>query len=305
MRHLEIIVCTHNRLHLLQRLLMSLATCAPPNDARITLSIYPNACADGTIAWLQNRPPCPYPLRFNAVPAPGKSHALNEALNQAVGDWLIFVDDDHRLPTDFLVNIARAIDAHPDADILCGRVLPDWDGSEPDWVHHDGPWAIRPHPIPCFDLGPTPKHIPGSGGGLPGGGNLIVKKDVALNVGFFSTQLGPRGRGTSGSEDTEWVLRALENGYRLFYEPAIQQMHYVDPERLRTSYVLRKAFSRNRSLNKICHAGEPVPLYLYRLLARHFVGIFSWNGDARRYHLVRLAAVTGELLGRMQGKQGT
>lgn len=303
MRHLEIIVCTHNRLHLLQRLLASVAACVPPDNTRVTLSIYPNACTDGTIGWLESQPACPYPLRFRAVPTAGKSYALNEALDHAVGDWLIFVDDDHRLPPDFLLNIGHAIDTRSEADILCGRILPDWDGSEPDWVHQDGQWAIRPHPIPCFDLGTQPREIPGSGGGIPGGGNLMVKTEVAREIGTFSTELGPRGRGTSGSEDTEWVLRALEMGYRLFYEPAILQRHYVDPRRLRISYVVRKAFSRNRSLNRICHGGEPVPLYLYRLLGRHLLGLLSFDVDARRYHVVRLAAVFGELIGRLQAKR--
>jgi len=59
-------------------------------------------------------------------PTPGKSYSLNSAIPRLNGDVVAFVDDDHRVDANFLVNICRAADCHPDATLFCGRILPDW-----------------------------------------------------------------------------------------------------------------------------------------------------------------------------------
>jgi transposase-like protein len=64
-------------------------------------------------------------------PIPGKSHALNTALPLAMAPLIAFVDDDHRIDTGYLEAVWRAAQEQQDADFFCGRVHPDWDGSEP------------------------------------------------------------------------------------------------------------------------------------------------------------------------------
>lgn len=232
-----------------------------------------------------------------AVPKPGKSHALNATLERLQADWVALVDDDHRIDPHWLVALTEAMDHHPQADILCGRVLPDWDGREPAWVHDSGPYRIYPLPIPKQDFGEQSRELT-LGGPLPGGGNLVVRREWIERIGPFKTELGPTGHDLGGAEDMEWLQRGLRLGARLFYVPAAVQYHYVDLARLRLGYLMRKAYQRSASVVAIEAGRGGVPLYLYRKLAVYGLNaLFALGQARRRFYLVRTAAALGELAG--------
>jgi len=301
---LTVLICTHDRAALLGKALASLRACERPAGLAVDLLVVANACRDGTHALLAQQAAGSadgLALRWLAEPAPGKSHALNAGVAALQGDWVAIVDDDHRVAGDFLRRIAEAIASQPQAGLLCGRILPDWDGREPGWVHDTGPYRVYPLPIPRQDFGDAPRELDAAGP-LPGGGNQIIRVELLRRIGPFSTALGPQGHDLGGGEDTEYMLRALRAGERLWYAPAIVQYHHVDLDRLALPYLMRKAYQRSASAVALhapapAHAGK-VPLYLYRKLAGYACAALLSPGMARRRHyLVRSAAALGEMAG--------
>ena len=224
---LTVLICTHNRADLLERVLASLnAAKRPAIPVRILVAA--NACTDDTVACMQayqaqQQEMDWIPLRLIDVPTPGKSHALNRAIPKIDTELTAFVDDDHRVDENYLVAIEQAAQTWPDAGLYCGRILPDWDGSEPAWVHDKGPYRIYPLPVPRYDQGHLPKIITAEEGPIPGGGNLVVRRHVFELAGKFSTELGPHGHDLGGGEDSEYVLRALSRGVRCQYVPNMVQ----------------------------------------------------------------------------------
>lgn len=308
---LTVLICTHDRAQLLHAVLESLASCARPRDGAVEILVVANACSDATHATLEDwvarsAREGNLRLRWLDEPTPGKSHALNRGIANAHGRWVAVVDDDHRVSQDFLTRIAEAIEEHAQASLMCGRILPDWDGREPDWVHDTGPYRVYPLPIPRQDFGDTPRELT-SEGPIPGGGNQIIRLDVAKRIGTFSTELGPQGHDLGGGEDTEYMLRALRAGERLWYDPRIVQYHYVDLQRLTLSYLMRKAYQRSAASvalhAKRADASGRIPLYLYRKLAGYAVAaLTSWGSRPRRFYLVRCAAALGEMAGYRLGR---
>lgn len=301
--HLTILICTHNRVLLLKRTLASLNRAHRPSGYNIEILVVANACNDETPGFLdkymQAAPTHDWlPLHWTVEPRPGKSHALNRAIPLLSGDLVAFVDDDHRVDAHYLVAICNAAHTFPEATLFCGRIMPDWQGREPKWVHDDGPYRIYPLPVPRFDQGEKPFHIV-AGGSTPGGGNLIARREVFSRVGNFSTALGPYGHNLRGGEDIDFVLRALANGERLVYMPEIVQYHYVDRSRLRLPYLLQKSYQRScTGVQAQNRASSGIPLYLWRKLATYFMHcIFSFRWARTRFYLVRLAAVLGEIGG--------
>ena len=253
MKLLTILICTHNRVELLARVLTSLNEALRPSDWSVELLVAANACSDGTHNLLENyreRQTQTGQIRMEWFQerTPGKSYALNSAIPRLTGDVVAFVDDDHQVDLGFLINICRAVDSYPNATMFCGRILPDWDGNEPNWVHDDGPYRIYPLPVPRYDQGPIPKPILRETGPLPGGGNLFLRVDIFKRAGLFSTDLGPKGHNLGGGEDSAFILHALNSGEHLQYVPDVLQYHYVDTKRLRFSYLLRKYLFRRRWL---------------------------------------------------------
>lgn len=303
---LTVLICTHNRVALLENVLHSLNACHRPQGGAIDIIVVANACSDGTHAALdayRQRAAGEdlLPLTWLAEPTAGKSYALNRGAAALLSDWVAVVDDDHRVSKEFLVSIVQALAERPVASLLCGRILPDWDGREPAWVHDSGPYRVYPLPIPRQDFGDLPRELDIEGP-IPGGGNQIIRTDVLRRLGAFSTDLGPQGHDLGGGEDTEYMLRALRAGERLWYQPAIVQFHYVDLSRLSLSYMMRKAYQRSASAVALHgpgqHTTHGVPRHLYRKLAGYAAAALTSFGHARRrFYLVRSAAALGEMAG--------
>lgn len=304
MARLTVLICTHNRADLLDRTLVSLNAANRPAVWDIRILVAANACTDGTHSLLDSYKADKLgegrlPLEWFAVPTPGKSHALNAALPMLGNDLTAFVDDDHRVDPSYLRAVCRAAEENPTVDLFCGRILPDWTGAEPAWVHDQGPYRIYPLPVPRFDLGDAPLVVTADRA-IPGGGNLVVHGKWFARVGTFSTDLGPTGHDLGGSEDMDWVLRALALGAKLHYCPDIIQHHYADPTRLTLSYIVRKAYKRTATtvmLDPKLPPGGP-PLYLYRKLAGYaWVTLTALTPARKRFSLVRMAATLGEVTG--------
>lgn len=310
---LTILICTHNREELLAQVLASLNAAERPS-CPVRLLVVANACTDGTVALLEtygrnaaepgigeldsSSRAATLPLTWLQEPRPGKSYALNTAIAHIHTELTAFVDDDHRVDRHYLTTIVDAAERWPNVGMYCGRILPDWNGSEPGWVHDEGPYRVYPLPVPRYDLGPISKHITLDEGPIPGGGNLVVRRSVFELAGQFSTELGPHGHDLGGGEDSEYVMRAMNLGTRCRYVPAIVQHHYVDVERLRFTYLLRKSFQRTRSTAQIYGNGR-IPLYMWRKLFEYSLHIlFSLSWTKTRFYCVRVAAVLGEIHGR-------
>lgn len=310
MPRFTVLICTHDRAELLGRTLASLNAARRPQDWVVDILVVANACSDTTHAFLEDYQHQAValdwlPLAWFAEPTPGKSHALNAALPRLGADWVAFVDDDHRIDSGWLTALTDAIAAHDDADLFCGRILPDWDGREPDWVHDEGPWRIYPLPIPRQNFGAEARLLTADGP-LPGGGNLVASRACLIRTGPFCTALGPTGHDLGGAEDMDWLRRALGSGARLRYVPEAVQYHYVDLARLTTPYLLRKAFERSASVVVIEDDGQTrgVPLYLWRKLAGYaWHAAISLDASRRRFYLVRSAAAVGEIAGHLRRRR--
>ena len=296
---LTILICTHNRRALLEKVLTSLDGVRIPPALKVDVLVMANACSDDTLSFLAGHEGT-LPLRFDHEPRPGKSHALNRALAMTSSDFVAFVDDDHRVDAAYLEALCAAFGSASAPDLVCGRILPDWDGSEPDWVHESGRYRIYPLPVPRFELGDMAGPIT-SAKGIPGGGNLAVRGEWIRRIGLFSVELGPQGHNLGGAEDIDWVLRGLSQGATLYYTPDMVQYHYVDGARLRTGYVLRKAFARSSSSARV--AGTRPAAYMLRK-ALGYLGstLVAVSGIRRRHYIVRLAASLGELHGALKNR---
>jgi glycosyltransferase involved in cell wall biosynthesis len=314
MSTLTVLIATHNRVDLLAAALRHLNAATRPDGWRIDILVAANACTDRTHAMLDRyvrearssmAGARKLPLRWVAETRAGKSYALNCAIPLLSSELTAFVDDDHRVDVAYLEKVCNAARAYADADILCGRILPDWDGSEPAWVHDDGPFRIYPLPVPRYDLGDSPLRFP-QHTATPGGGNLVLRTEVFDRVGDFSTDYGPVGRSLGGAEDHEWVLRAIACGAVIQYVPEIIQYHHVEQSRLRVGYLVRKAYERSASAVRLTGTSGRlgfVPPYMVRKAGQYGLALVTSVGQQqRRFHLVRLAASLGEIKGHVRAR---
>ncbi|MHB8635069.1 MAG: glycosyltransferase family 2 protein [Fimbriimonadaceae bacterium] len=139
----------------------------------------------------------------------GLSRARNVGLSAATGDIIAFPDDDCRYPPDMLRHIAEAfrrrdVDgittlARDDAGFPCGGAR--WD-TEPGYITRRNIWRR------AISIG------------------VFLKADAARAVGGFDEGLGA-GSGTAfgAGEETDYLLRILATGRRIYFEPSLFALH--------------------------------------------------------------------------------
>jgi len=302
---ITVVICTHNRANLLLKAIHSINAAPSLSGSDISILVIANACSDDTLQKLQKlqTDSLQYPLTFEEEPTPGKSFALIRAVNLVPEGFICFIDDDHRVDKNYLTSIQNTINKSPKISMFCGPIFPDWTGLEPSWVHTQGKYKIFPEPIPCFKIGSKATLITAETP-LPGGGTLIVKKELFAKIGHFSTALGPKGHNLVGGEDTDFVLRVLNAGEKILYVPDIIQYHYVDLGRLKLSYLILTSFQRTRSFTLVNYPNRsPIPLYMWRKLFNYiFSLLFSFKISKIRFYLIRIASTTGEMIGFIEGR---
>ncbi len=197
-----------------------------------------NGSTDGTGRLLDERSHHRSDLRIVHDPVPGKSGALNRALDQVRGRAVVFTDDDVHVPITWVADMAAPI-LEGTADAVCGKVR-----LAP---HLDRPWltpALRMKLAEVSDVsGPSPGMV---------GANMAASA-VAVRAIGFDEELGP-GPGARGmAEDVLFNLRLKATGSRLVGSAGPPVVHHLSADRLHYEPMRRLAQSNGSSHAYLWH----------------------------------------------------
>lgn len=196
-------------------------------------------------------------------------------------NYVVLMDDDARLATDFLSHVVRFFDEHPQAWILGGTVKCDISGIEP------------PAPLwPAFALrvvkGTSPaepnglKAVP-AGIGMGVRREFIVKWASSVKSTPWKFQLGRVGNLGGAGEDLDMVALAHCQNGQIWFCDNLMLSHWIPESRLHWRYVRKLVRTNNLSRNLV-------------LMHYHNV-IFSDSGASRfRLHFMRCRSLCYALL---------
>lgn len=142
----------------------------------------------------------------------GAARGRNAGIAKARGDVIAFPDDDCWYPPTVLEQVANLLTAHADWDGLSGRPA--------DWPR----WSSRAGPITRFNAWKRAIEW-----------TTFERRCVVETVGGFDETIGPGANTPWGAgEGTDYLVRALEHGFRFQYQPSITVNHEIQdvpPER--------------------------------------------------------------------------
>ena len=149
-----------------------------------------------------------FPILHLRSEARGASRARNLGLQNVSGEAVAFPDDDCIYPPDALNKAARLLSDHPDWDGLTGRS-----------VDEDGRTSMG-----RFDV--RPGRLDRISAWLRGIEYTIFLRTACVEGTRFDEELGV-GSGTpwGAGEGTDLLLRLLERGASLHYEPDVEALH--------------------------------------------------------------------------------
>jgi glycosyltransferase involved in cell wall biosynthesis len=231
---LTVLFATRNRATLLRDALTAFSQLEPPPGGW-ALVIADNGSTDDSVATIRafaDR----LPLTLVIEPSGGKNTALNAGLAHCVGDLIVFTDDDVFPRRDWLVQLRAGADAHPEAGIFAGRVLPRWETTPPEWIERGIPLA------PTYTVSDGSLAAGPIEGTLVFGPNMAVRAAIFTAGARFNPSIGPASSSSyaMGSE-TEFVLRVMESGVSAYYLPDAVVEHFVRASQLHPSWVIGRA----------------------------------------------------------------
>lgn len=284
----SIIIPTHNRAPILARALASLGSLRVPEGTDVEVLVVANACTDGTHDVVDGaRRRADVPVRLVEEPVAGSSIARNTGVAHARHDLLASLDDDVWVYPEWLGALLDVCTAHP-ADGIAGRIELWWDAVErPAWLppELDRLLSALDHGRDVREL-TTPDVY---------GANCAFTRRLFEAAGPFEPELGRRGRGLVGGEDSLLYRRALERGFRVFYAPRCAVKHWVIPTRATPEYLA--GITRAGALGLVLMRDRLDPLYVARTLAAAGVKLVL---DGPAAALARLRGDTGARVRREQ-----
>ena len=255
---LSLIVATLGREAELSRCLGSLAA-QTSSDFEVVVV---DQNADDRVAALLDRERTPFPLRHVRAP-PGLSRARNVGLRLARGDIVGFPDDDCWYDVDIVARVLQFFGEQPAAHGLSGG------------------GAAGAGGVPRARFARGERWITAARAWTQGMSSAIfLRRELVAAVGPFDEALGV-GSGTPwpAAEETDYLLRAVARGARIWYDPRFEVHHPGNP---------------GQSQQKILDRGRRYGRAMGYVLAKHRRGRIEIV-----YHAGR--ALTGVMLSLMRG----
>lgn len=220
---LSLLIATRNNADNLARLLSALQVCIQPETWEAV--VVDNGSTDQT-ALVIERYRSALPLRSLYVAEKGKSRALNAGLGQITGEIVLFTDDDVVPDPNWLVNHVRAMESHPDALMIGGRISVSRD-SIPAWVANSCNLSgilVSEHK-PAVDAA---YYLPNR---YPYGPNMSVRRHIVAAVERpWPEHLGPGTDFPVGDETGFTRKLGVLSHQRLFIPECVVEHHPVIPD---------------------------------------------------------------------------
>jgi glycosyltransferase involved in cell wall biosynthesis len=270
----SVIICTYNRGIMLRPALESLLA-QDAGDVSFEVIIVDNNSTDDTKRIAQEFAAGREGWTYVFEAQQGLSHARNAGVARARAPIVAFTDDDVRVATNWVSEIKRSLDAHPEVAFVGGKVFPRWNGTPPRWLT-----KLHWVPLAIVDHGDEPFYVDASRPWCMVGANLSIRTSMLREAGGFAPRFQRVKNAIGSTEDHELQFRLWRAGLRGMYVPALRVEADVQQDRLRKAYHRRwhaghARFSAMMGTERISDDMPElfgVPACFIRLMAEHGAG---------------------------------
>ncbi len=185
------IICTYNRVDLLRRALDSVIN-QTLSERMYEIIVVDNNSEDNTKQIAKSYSKTHNNIRYVLERAQGLSHARNRGANEAIGQYIIYLDDDAKADRDWLRIAIECFENKAISPIaIGGPILPFYADPKPNWFKDE--YEIRSWGKSARLLSP---------GESFSGSNMAFRKEILMHFGGFDSKLGVKGPVLSLGEDT-------------------------------------------------------------------------------------------------------
>jgi GT2 family glycosyltransferase len=165
-----------------------------------------------------------HPVRYVFEPRRGIAHGRNAGILASRAPIVAFTYDDVTVAPDWVATLKQALDAHPEADCVGGRVLPRQGQVLPAWLTREH-WG----PVALLDYGDAPFHVTGRRRLCLITANAAYRRAVFERIGRFATHM-------VAASDNEILVRLWRSGGQGLYVPELVVFSDIASDRLTRDY---------------------------------------------------------------------
>ncbi len=236
---IDILIATYNGARTWPVMLEALERLAPPRRP-VRFIVVDNGSTDATKdllhSWLDR-----LPITLLACPEPGKMAALRTGAAALSGDLTLLTDDDIIPAPEWLVAYETAADAHPEAVLFGGPIIPHpFEPLDPWYGVVDGFRDV------LFALSDEPEG-PVDAAAKVYGPNYLVRTPQARALLLAPSKLGPtRGNRFPLGDETQLIQQLAREGGKFWYVRGASVRHLVRAHYTTLDYMLTRAERHGR-----------------------------------------------------------
>lgn len=230
-----VVVSTRNRSKSLRKCLLSLVNQSAPADVFEVL-IVDNNSSDDTAEVISDIVKDHQHVRSCRENTLGLSCARNRGLKEGRGEYVAYIDDDAEAFPDWIQEMLAFLRRNGSVVTFGGPHEATVDTPLPGWF---------PPEFGTFELGPKEFSLNATTEFLCGT-NMVFKRDVLLDIGGFSPDLGMSGNKLSYGEETRLQIDLKRLGYEIFYVPTLKVKHLIAPEKMKLQWLIRSVYAVGR-----------------------------------------------------------
>lgn len=231
---ISIVLCTYNNADSLNITLSQLAKLDQPKQGVLEIIVVDNNSSDHTAEVAKPFTHNYSQFHYYFEARQGLSHARNTGLEKALGEYILFTDDDADIPPQWVTAYYQIIHQYL-PDCLYSKINIIWDKPKP--------WWFIPEYTPCFvglDYGNELLEITDIHREFYGK-NFCVRKSILIDLGGFDPNLGRQGTKLAAGEETLLYRKMIWSGNKVIYFPDAGVGHRLK-EREYSSANIKKLF---------------------------------------------------------------
>ena len=233
----SILICCHNSAQRIPDTLRHLSAQKVPESVKWEVVVIDNASTDKTelaavSCWPKN---ASAPIRVVREPRVGLNFARMCGIAVATYEFISFIDDDNWVCVDWVAQVIRIFEQHPDVGACGGPSQASFEVEPPNWFNH---YSY------AYAVGEQADHtgyVPMERGFLWGAG-LSLRQSAIQKLqlrGFRFLSTDRQGKHLSGGGDNELCFALLMAGWQLWYEESLTLHHNMTAPRLNWQYLRR------------------------------------------------------------------
>jgi glucosyl-dolichyl phosphate glucuronosyltransferase len=233
---ISVVVCTFNRANYLRKAIQSLIEQSLETNSYEIL-VVDNRSTDETKQVITQEFSHIPNLRYLYEPIQGLSQARNTGWQNALGNYVAYLDDDAIASFRWLENIIKVFETvTPKPGGIGGKVEPIWEFSKPSWLND----RFLPY-LTIIDWSAVPTRLDDTNYYIAGA-NMAFPKSVLELVQGFPVKLGRQGKKLLSNEELFLAKKIKQSDYSIYYVPELLVKHHIVKSRLNKQWFFQRIY---------------------------------------------------------------